>query len=60
MCESERYKYYKLAEELKQYSYARKGEIARLTWQAGDAIETLAGKIKALEEQIKNEEDDLK
>ncbi len=39
--------YRTLAKELKEYSYERKGTIARLTYRAAEAIEEL---LKTLEE----------
>lgn len=47
--------YSALAEQLKQYSYERKGEIARLTYQAAITIDVLVARVKELEG-----EDDLK
>lgn len=44
--------YSELANELKEYSYNRKGEIARLTYDAAVAIGVLEGRIKVLEEQL--------
>ena len=45
--------YRELAQELKDYSYERKGVIARLTYRAAEAIESL---LKELEK----DGDDLK
>ena len=54
----ERYKdYTDLAKQLKEYSYQRKGEIARLTYQAAVTIDVLVGRLKMLEDKM---EDDLK
>ena len=41
--------YNELAEKLKEYSYSRKGEIAKLTYDAAVAIGVLQGRIKVLE-----------
>ena len=45
--------YTELALELKNYSYSRKGEIAKLTYDAAVAIGTLQGRISVLEEKLK-------
>lgn len=41
-----------LAEKLKEYSYNRKGEIAKLTYDAAVAIGTLEGRVKVLEKEL--------
>ena len=41
--------YKELVERLKQYSYERKGEIAKLTYDAAVAIDTLMGRVRILE-----------
>ena len=43
--------YSNLAEELKRYSYERKGEIARLTYRAALAIDTMVARLKELERE---------
>ena len=43
--------YKELAERLKQYSYERKGEIAKLTYDAAKAITELEEKVKELERE---------
>lgn len=46
--------YTELALKLKEYSYSRKGEIAKLTYDAAVAIGTLQGRIAALEDKLKS------
>ena len=48
--------YRTLAKELKEYSYERKGTIARLMYRAAEAIEDLLDRLKVLE----TDSDDLK
>lgn len=45
--------YTELALELKNYSYSRKGEIAKLTYDAAVAISTLQGRVNVLEDRLK-------
>lgn len=45
--------YTELADKLKEYSYNRKGEIAKLTYDAAVAIGVLEGRVKVLERQLK-------
>ena len=45
--------YKELIRELKNYSYSRKGEIAKLTYDAAVAIGTLEGRVKVLEDRLK-------
>lgn len=47
-----------LALRLKEYSYSRKGEIAKLTYDAAVAIGTLQGRIDALEDKLKKRDID--
>ena len=44
--------YNELALRLKEYSYNRKGEIAKLTYDASVAIGVLEGRVKILEKQL--------
>lgn len=46
--------YTELALRLKDYSYSRKGEIAKLTYDASVAIGTLQGRVAVLEDKLKN------
>ena len=48
--------YNELAKRLKDYSYNHKGEIAKLSYDAAVAIGTLEGRIKVLEERLKENE----
>ena len=41
-----------LVEKLKQYSYERKGEIAKLTYDAAVAISDLSKRVEELERQL--------
>ena len=43
--------YTDLSEELKQYSGKRKGELARLTYRAALAIDTMVARLKELERE---------
>lgn len=57
----ERYKDYSdLANTLRKYGETRKGEIAELTYKAALTIDTLVGRLKILEKQIEQSEDDRK
>lgn len=49
--------YKELAERLKQYSYERKGEIAKLTHDAAIAICSLEARINVLEKELKEMKD---
>ena len=44
--------YNELALRLKEFSYNRKGEIAKLTYDASVAIGVLEGRVKVLEKQL--------
>ena len=44
--------YKELVERLKQYSYERKGEIAKLTHDAAMAIDVLMARVKVLEKDF--------
>lgn len=46
-----------LALKLKNYSYSRKGEIAKMTYDAAVAIGTLQGRVAALEDELKRKEE---
>lgn len=46
--------YKELILKLKNYSYSRKGEIAKLTYDAAVAIGTLEGRINVLEDKLKD------
>ena len=48
--------YNDLVMRLKNYSYSRKGEIAKLTYDAAVAIGVLEGRIKILEKQLREKE----
>lgn len=57
--------YKELAQRLKEYSYSRKGEIAKLTYDAAVAIDVLEGacayqegRIRELEAENENLRDD--
>ena len=49
-----------LADTLREYSRVRSGEIADLTYKAALTIDTLVGRLKILEKQIEQTEDDRK
>lgn len=56
-----RYKDYSdLADTLRDYSRVRSGELAELTYKAALTIDTLVGRLKILEKQIEQAEDDRK
>lgn len=44
--------YKELVDRLKEYSYSRKGEIAKLTYDAAMAIDVLMARVKILEQEI--------
>ena len=48
----------KLADKLLEYSQALHGEIAELTYRASLTIDTLVGRLKTLERQIEQMEDE--
>ena len=45
--------YKELVDRLKKYSYERKGEIAKLTYDAAIAIDVLMARVKELESEKK-------
>jgi hypothetical protein len=44
--------YKELVDRLREYSYSRKGEIAKLTHDAAIAIDVLMARVKILEQEV--------
>ena len=44
--------YKELVDRLKEYSYSRKGEIAKLTYDAAIAIDVLMARVKIFEQEV--------
>lgn len=44
--------YKELVDRLKAYSYSRKGEIAKMTYDAAIAIDVLMARVKILEQYV--------